>query len=425
MVTPMRRVAITGLGLVCGLGRTLPDAWPRLMAGVHAVRPIAAYDASDHPTSVAVEVPRSWGEAGDHRRGTGLFLAAAREALADAGLPLAGESGEGIGVAAAAPVNYFRLSLLPSVWRCRTPEGGFDGARYTLAGHPPGDLARRDGDEAAALPARRFGLRGPRLVVDTACAASSQAVVAALGAIRRGRADAMLAGGGCALVQPVAMLAFARLGALTANRDPDTASRPFDRDRDGFVMGEAGAAVVLEDLAAARRRGARLYAEVCGAGLTTSATSLTDPSADGGPEADAMRLALEDARLPGTAIDYVAAHGTSTPRNDATETLALHRAFGPHAHRLAVSSLKGQLGHTLAAAGALNVIAAARAIAAGEIPPTAGYRTPDAACDLDYVPGCGRRRPVRAALANAFAFGGHNVVIALRDSSLGPRTHDQ
>jgi 3-oxoacyl-(acyl-carrier-protein) synthase len=420
----MRRVAVTGLGVVCGLGRSLPESWPRLMAGAHAVRPIGAYDAHDHATRVAVEVPAAWGESGDHRRGTGLFLAAAREALVDAGLPAAGDSGDRIGVAAAASVSYFRLSLLPRVWRCRTPEGTFDGTRYPLASHPPGDLSRRDGDEVAALPARRFGLRGPRLVIDTACAAGSQTVVAALSAIRRGRADAMLAGGGCALVQPVAMLAFARLGALTTNDDPDTASRPFDRGRDGFVMGEAGAALVLEDLVTARRRGARVYAEVRGAGLTTSAASLTDPSADGVPEAEAIRLALADARLPADSVEYVAAHGTSTPKNDATETLALHRAFGAHARRLAVSSLKGQLGHTLAAAGALNVVAAARAIAAGEIPPTGGHRTPDATCDLDYVPGSGRRRRVGAALANAFAFGGHNVAIVLCDGNLGARTHD-
>jgi len=419
MGAPMRRVVITGMGLVCGLGRTVPHTWSRLMAGEHAIRPIGAYDATDHLAGVAVEVPRSWGVPGDHRRGTGLFLAAAGEALADAALPAPGDAGGRIGVAAATPVNYFRLSLLPRAWRCRTPEGAFDGAQYALPDHPPGDLARRDGDEAAALPAAHFGLRGPRLVMDTACAASSQAVAEALRCIRRGRADAMLAGGGCALVQPVAMLAFARLGALTANRDPDTASRPFDRDRDGFVMGEAGGAVVLEDLDAARRRGARIYAEVCGAGLTTTAASLTDPSIDGGPEGEAMQRALDDARLPPGAVDYIAAHGTSTPKNDATETRALHRVFGSDAARLAVSSPKGQLGHTLAAAGALNVIAAARAIARGEVPPTAGYRTPDPACDLDYVPRCGRRQRVRAALANAFAFGGHNVVIALCDAGLG------
>jgi 3-oxoacyl-[acyl-carrier-protein] synthase II len=201
---------------------------------------------------------------------------------------------------------------------------------------------------------------------------------------------------------------------LTTCADPARASRPFDRDRDGFVVGEAGAAVVLEDLDAARGRGAPVLAELAGWGSTTTAVSLTDPSVDGRIEGRAMTLALRDAGLAATSVDYVAAHGTSTPRNDVMETLAIRHALGTRAAEIAVSSCKGQLGHTLAAAGACNVVLAAMAIARGEVPPTAGYRTPDPACDLDYVPGRGRRVAVRTALANAFAFGGHNVSIALR-----------
>ena len=222
----------------------------------------------------------------------------------------------------------------------------------------------------------------------------------------------MVAGGGCSLVTPLTLLAFGRIGALSPNRDPATASRPFDRSRDGFVLGEGAAVLVLEDLDAARARGARVYAELAGAGMTTSASSLTDPSPDGTSEAAAMTLALQSAALEPDDVDYVAAHGTSTPKNDAIETLAIERAFGGHAARLLVSSLKGHVGHTLAAAGALNAVSAVMAISTGEVPPTVGLRTPDPACQLDYVPGTGRHAPVRAALANAFAFGGHNCTLA-------------
>lgn len=215
------------------------------------------------------------------------------------------------------------------------------------------------------------------------------------------------------MVMPLGLLAFSRIGALTGSTHPDQASRPFDRDRDGFVMGEAGGAIILEEREAARRRGATIYAELAGAGLTTTAASLTDPSPDGEPEARAMETALRDGAIDASQVDCVIAHGTSTPKNDATETVAIKRALGAHAREVLVSSNKGQLGHTLAAAGVCNVIVAALAVARGEVPPTANYRTPDPACDLDYVPNVGRRRPVRAALANAFAFGGHNVSIAL------------
>jgi 3-oxoacyl-[acyl-carrier-protein] synthase II len=250
--------------------------------------------------------------------------------------------------------------------------------------------------------------------VDTACAASSSAIAQAFRVIRRGRAKVMIAGGGASLVSPFGLLAFSVLGALSRNPNPCEASRPFDRNRDGFVMGEGAGAIVLEEREHAQARGARVYAELCGSGATLSGHNLTDPSPDGVCESEAMRLALEDGGIAPEEIGYIAAHGTSTPKNDAVETAAIKRVLGRQASRVAVSSNKGQIGHTLSGAGVCNVICAAKALSDGWIPPTAHYQTPDPACDLDYVPNRGRRASVGAALAHAFAFGGQNAVLALR-----------
>jgi 3-oxoacyl-(acyl-carrier-protein) synthase len=224
----------------------------------------------------------------------------------------------------------------------------------------------------------------------------------------------MLAGGAAALVSPLPILAFSLLGALSRNADPEAASRPFDRQRDGFVMGEAGGAVVLETLESAQARGAHIYAELAGYGSSLNAHTLTDPSPDGSAEAQAISIALRQASLAPEEVDYIAAHGTSTPKNDPIETAAIKRAFGPYAKRLMVSSNKGQIGHTISAAGVCNVICAVKAIAEGHVPPTMHLRSPDPQCDLDYVPNQSRAATVRAALAHAFAFGGQNAVLAVR-----------
>jgi len=225
----------------------------------------------------------------------------------------------------------------------------------------------------------------------------------------------MLAGGAAALVSPLPILAFSLLGALSRNSDPELASRPFDRQRDGFVMGEGGGAVVLETFESAQSRGAHIYAELAGYGSSLNAGStLTDPSPDGSAEAQAISISLRQASLSPEEVDYIAAHGTSTPKNDPIETAAIKRAFGPHAKSLMVSSNKGQIGHTISAAGVCNVICAVQAIAEGQVPPTMHLRSPDPQCDLDYVPNQSRAATVRAALANAFAFGGQNAVLAVR-----------
>lgn len=422
-----RRVAVTGLGMVSALGSSLATAWPRLLAGEHGCRQIQRFDASRYANRVAAEVP-DWRDEptglaslplAGCRRGVRFFLAAAREAWRDAGFQpgtAAPYPVDQVGVAAGTSVNYLHIGELRALWQRRDASGrGVDlEAEARSPVMTPWSQVRRTGDWMAASVARALGLGGPQFVIDTACASSAHALLDALRAVRRGEAAAMVAGGGAGLVMPIVVLAFSRIGALSTNPDPDTASRPFDRHRDGFVLGEGAGAMVLEDLDAARRRGARIYAELAGGASTINAHSLTDPSPGGETEAATIRLALRDAGMAPGEIGYIAAHGTSTPRNDATETAAIRQALGKAARRVAVSSNKGQLGHTLPAAGVLNAIAAAKAIATGWLPPTVHYATPDPECDLDYVPNVGRRQAVAGALAHAFAFGGQNVVLAFR-----------
>jgi 3-oxoacyl-[acyl-carrier-protein] synthase II len=266
---------------------------------------------------------------------------------------------------------------------------------------------------AAGWVAMRTGARGPIGSPSTACAAGNQAIGEAFRAIQRGDADAMLAGGTDALIQPIVLGCFCALRALsTRNDDPGAASRPFDRDRDGFVLGEGAGILVLEEYEAARARGAHVYAEVVGYGVTADANHPTMPSTDG--PARALALALADAGLRPEAVDYVNAHGTSTPHNDVNETRAIKRAFGPHAGRLAVSSTKSMIGHLNAAAGAVETIATVLALEHQLAPPTINLRTADPECDLDYVPNVARRMEIRAALSNSFAFGGINAILAFR-----------
>lgn len=424
MIHPMRRVAISGMGLVTALGSDLATSWERLIAGESGIGPITYFDATAYACRVAAEVRLPADDNGLRsvpltcfRRGVNLFCRAMREAIADAGLfddPAIDRSR--IGVAVGTSVNYLHNNLLAYYYRFRRPDAPeLDLQRFAREGAQPEQMFYKClGDWAAAVPAKMLGLGGPNLAIDTACAASAHAVGEAFRRIRRGSAAVMIVGGGSGLVTPGTILAFQVLGALSRNPDPQRASRPFDRKRDGFVMGEGGGALVLEDLDHARARGARIHAELVGFGATTNAHSLTDPSPDGVCEEQAMRLALADASLQPEDIDYVAAHGTSTPKNDIVETEAIKRVFGGHARRLAVSSIKGQIGHTISAAGVMNLIVAAKTISDGCIPPTINYHHLDPVCDLDYVPNECRRTVVRAALANTFAFGGQNAILAVR-----------
>ena len=425
----MHRVVITGMGMSTSLGPDLRTCWRRLLAGDSGIAPLSFWDPSEYHTKVVAEVKHVPRETGADsipsawcRRGVRLFLPVAREALADSQLERTGPAPQhlapaDIGIAVGTSVNYLDMYLMKHYFQLRKPDSPeLDMARFAREGRQPDNsFYRRLGDMIASVPAKLLKLAGPAFVMDTACAASSHAIGEAFRLVRLGRVKVMLAGGAAALVSPLPILAFSLLGALSRNSDPELASRPFDRQRDGFVMGEGGGAVVLETLESAQSRGAHIYAELAGYGSSLNAGStLTDPSPDGSAEAQAISIALRQASLAPEEVDYIAAHGTSTPKNDPIETAAIKRAFGPHAKSLMVSSNKGQIGHTISAAGVCNVICAVQAIAEGQVPPTMHLRSPDPQCDLDYVPNHSRAATVRAALANAFAFGGQNAVLAVR-----------
>ena len=419
----MERVVITGMGLSTALGPDLPTCWAGLVGGRSGIAPISRWDVTEYTTKVAAEaafisredpadsVPWQW-----CRRSVRMFNSVAAEAWRDAALDQAPLSPSEVGVGAGASMNWIDIIQLRRYAGCPKEDGKvFDLLRYAEAEeHPLRGYYKRMGDMMVAVPARALGARGPSFVMDTACAASAHSIGEAYRLVQRGKASAMIAGGSTALVNPIAILAFALLGALSRNANPDDASRPFDKSRDGFVMGEGAGAVILESLSSARARGARIYAELAGFGSTLNAYTLTDPSPDGSAEARAMSLAVAEAGLQREDISYVAAHGTSTPKNDASETLAIKQFFGSHASKLMVSSNKGAIGHTISAAGVCNVICTVKTMTEGVVAPTIHLKNADPACDLDYVANESRPAVVRAAIANAFAFGGQNAVLALK-----------
>lgn len=417
-------MVITGLGMRTSLGPDVATCWKRLVSGESGVRRITRWDPELYAVKVAAEAPRLSQEdpnldsvpGGSYRKSVRLFTAVAREAFCDAGLDRHPIPGASIGVSAGASVNYLDMRLLREYFKFRRPgKLALDVERCTREGMQKKEsFYRRLGDMIASVPARLLGLGGPCLVMDTACAASSHAIGEAYRLVSRGKVKAMVAGGSAALVSPLSILAFSLIGALSRSGNPEEASRPFDRQRDGFVMGEGAGAVVLESLESARERGAAIYAELAGYASTLNAFNLTDPSPAGRMEARTMQMALTEAGMAPEEVGYIAAHGTSTPKNDAAETAAIKMAFGKHARKLLVSSNKGQIGHTISAAGVCNLICAVKAITGGVVPPTMNLKDSDPDCDLDYVANKSRPSSVRAALANAFAFGGQNAVLAVR-----------
>ena len=420
----MYRVVVTGMGMVTALGENLPAVWRRLLAGENGIAPISFFDASEYSCKVAAEVkclqqnePALESIPVNYcRRGVRLFLQAVKEAYGNSELARSHITPSSIGITAGTSVNYVDMELLRHYYRFKREDAPvLDMERLAQQGkRPENTFYRRLGDLMSTLPAKILGITGPNASVDSACAASAFAIGEAFRLVQRGKVLAMIAGGASALVRPIGMLAFSVLGALSRNPDPDRASCPFDIERDGFVMGEGAGAVILENLEHAQCRGAKIYGELVGFGSTLNGHNLTDPSPDGVCEENAMRLALQEASLPPKSIDYVAAHGTSTPKNDATETLAIKRLFGDHAKRLLVSSNKGQIGHTISAAGVCSFIFALKAMNEGCVPPTMHYRHPDPKCDLDYVPNKCRPAEVKAALVNAFAFGGQNATLVIQ-----------
>jgi 3-oxoacyl-[acyl-carrier-protein] synthase II len=407
-----RRVVITGLGAVTPLGNDVRSSWEQLVAGRGAAGPITAFDTTGFAVTFACEAkdfePTRWIERKQARRMdrfAQMIVAAAHQAQADAGLEVEHEC-DRVGVSVATAMGGLK---------------SFEDACETLIMRGPGRvnpfaIPTIIPNMGAAQISIELGTKGPLTSQCTACAASTMAIGDGLDAIRLGRADVMFAGGSEAPITQVGIAGFSAMRALSQrNDDPERASRPFEADRDGFVMGEAGAVLVLEELEHATRRGARIYAELVGYGVSSDAQHLTEPDPTGHSPARAMRMAFADAGISPEQIDYINAHGTSTPLGDASETRVIKRALGDDiARRVPVSSTKGATGHSLGASGAVEAIFCALAIHEGVLPPTINYETPDPECDLDYVPNEARQADVGVAVSNSSGFGGHNATIVLR-----------
>ena len=404
-----RRVVVTGLGVVSPVGIGVDAFWGSISKGIGGIRRITKFDASTFPSQIAGEV-RDFDPAADLPQRdlvrTDSFihyaLTAAYEAIADSKLAV-DTSPDRIGVSIGTGLGG--IPLLMTAYDTLQRGGPDVVSPYTM----PGYLCNM----AAGWVSMRVGARGPIAAASTACAAGTQAIGDGFRLIQHGEADAMIVGGAEAVITPVVVACFCALRALsTHNEEPARASRPFDKERDGFVLAEGAGILILEERARARGRGAPIYAELVGYGVTADAHHPTAPSVDG--PARTMTRALEDAGLRPEQVDYINAHGTSTSYNDLNETRAIKRAFGDHAKRLAVSSTKSMIGHLLGAAGAVEAIATVLTIGAGLVPPTINYRTQDSECDLDYVPNVARTMPVDIAMSNSFAFGGTNTSVVFR-----------
>ncbi|MCC7359413.1 MAG: beta-ketoacyl-ACP synthase II [Anaerolineales bacterium] len=405
------RIVITGMGCISPLGNDVPSTWAAALAGRSGAGPITLFDASEHETRFAAEVKgydagEKFGrkEARRMDRYTQFAMGATAEALAHAGLTVTEGNRDRVGVFIGTGIGGIGTLLAETeVYRTRGP-------RRVSPFLVPMMLP----DAAGGQIAISFGMRGPNLGVSSACATGTNTLGEAAEVIRRGAADVMLAGGAEAAILSVALAGFNSMNAVsTRNDDPQRASRPFDKDRDGFVAGEGAAIMVLESEAHALARGATIYGEVLGYGVTNDAYHVSAPLENGAGAVTCMRLALAQANLRPQDIDYLNAHGTSTYLNDKSETAAVKTVFGEAAYDLAISSTKSMTGHLLGAAGALEAIFALKALNDGILPPTINYETPDPECDLDYVPNTARRKPVQRAMSNSFGFGGHNACIIL------------
>ncbi|HSS81949.1 MAG TPA: beta-ketoacyl-ACP synthase II [Gaiellaceae bacterium] len=407
-----RRVVITGLGAVTPLGRDVESTWDGLVSGRSGAGAITQFDSSDYAVHFACEVkhfdPTEYIDRKQARRMdrfAHLIVAAARQAEADAGLAIESES-DRVGAAIATGIGGLKaFQDCHSELLSRGPD------RVN-----PFSIPEIIPNMGAAWVSMQLGTQGPLSSQCTACAASNMAIGDGLDAIRLGRADVMLCGGTEAPVTEVGIAGFSAMRALSRrNDDPEAASRPFDSGRDGFVMGEAGAVVVLEELEHARARGAKIYAELLGYGVSSDARHITEPDPSGINPARAMTMAFGDASVEPDEIDYINAHGTSTPLGDSAETRVIKLALGEeNARKTPVSSTKGATGHCLGAAGAVEAMFSILAIDRGVLPPTINYEEPDPECDLDYIPNESREADVRTAVSNSFGFGGHNATVVFR-----------
>ena len=407
-----RRAVVTGLGAITPIGNDADAFWRSLVAGTSGVARIATYDPSNEEVQIAAEVkgfdPATWIDFKQARRMSRFSqfaVAAAAQAIEAGRLEITDANRDEIGVIVnTGGGGIGDVSSAQDVYRDQGPQ------RVS-----PFMVPMLSPSMAACQISIQNRLRGPVIASVAACASGVQALIDAQRLIQHGDADVVIAGGTESAILPVAFAALANMGALSKrNADPTGASRPFDANRDGFVFGEGAAVLLVESADHAERRGAPIIAEVAGGAMTGDAYHISAPDPTGDGASRAMLRALRDAGVAPEEVDYVVAHGTSTPLNDATETKAIHGAFGAHAARLAVSSNKSMIGHTLGAAGAISALAAVCAIRDGIIPPTINYETPDPACDLDYVPNEARRAVVRTAIINGFGFGGQNAVAVFR-----------
>jgi 3-oxoacyl-[acyl-carrier-protein] synthase II len=414
------------MGMITPVGRDADSTWRGLCEGRSGVGPVTLFDAESFATRIAGEVvgfrladyradSLRWV---NHSRTTQFALAASTVALEQSGLLESALDRSRFGVYLGSGEGESDFGRFVSLIHRSSREGRVDTASFTRLGrgslHPTREADQEPGASTGHLAAV-FGARGPNVTCQTACAASAQAIGEAAELIRRGDADAMLAGGSHSMINPLGLTGFILLTAMsTRNEDPATASRPFDRDRDGFVMGEGSGMLVLEELEHAKARGASIFGEIAGHCSTADAFRLTDSHDEGRGAIAAMLGALEDARINADEIDYINAHGTSTPSNDSIETLAIKRAFGESAYRIPISSTKSMTGHLVSAGGAVEAIASLHAIRDGVLPPTINLENPDPACDLDYVPNVARDRKIDVVLSNSFGFGGQNTTLVLR-----------
>jgi 3-oxoacyl-[acyl-carrier-protein] synthase II len=407
-----RRAVVTGLGAITPIGNDPETFWRNLLAGTSGVGPITAYDASEEEVRIAAEVkgfdPATWIDFKQARRMSRFSqfaVAAAAQAIEDGGLEVTDANRDEIGVIV--NTGGGGIGEVANGERTFLEQGGKRVSPFMVPMLSP--------SMAACQISIQNRLRGPVIASVAACASGVQALIDAQRLIEHGDVDVVIAGGTESAILPVAFAALANMGALSKrNDDPAGASRPFDANRDGFVFGEGAAVLLVEAAEHAERRGARIIAEVAGGAMTGDAFHISAPDPSGEGATRAMLRALRDAGIAPEQVDYIVAHGTSTPLNDATESKAIHAAFGAHAGRLAVSSNKSMVGHTLGAAGAISAVAAVCSIRDGMIPPTINYQTPDPVCDLDYVPNTARRAAVSTVIINGFGFGGQNAVAVFR-----------
>lgn len=406
-----KRVVITGLGAISPLGLSVEETWKKIIAGESGISRITKFDASSLPSQIAGEVkgfkPEEFMSAKLVSRVDTFIqyaIAATEMALSDAGLPksdLGDEVGViiGVGMGGVGQVEYYTRIFDEKGYKRVTP--------FFIPMIIP--------NMAAGQIAILYGAKGPNMAVCTACAAGNHAIGEAFRAIQEGKATAMICGGTEALITPLTVAGFSVMKALSTRNDaPEKASRPFDAKRDGFVIAEGCGILILEELEHAQRRGARIYAELLGYGANADAYHMTAPSPEGEGAAKCMELALKDAGLKPEEVDYINAHGTSTPLNDVAETKAIKRTFGEHAYKLMVSSTKSMTGHLLGGAGGLEAVLTVKALETGIVPPTINYEEPDPECDLDYVPNQARKANIKIALSNAFGFGGTNACLVFK-----------